>query len=125
MLKYLIRIVVAGLLLVPILPAHHSVSMYNLETFVTIKGTVSKVEWTNPHVFIYVVAKNEAGGTDEWAVELDSISLLRRYGWLKETVKVGDLITCTGGQAKTGAKVMRGTMVELANGQQLKVWSRV
>jgi hypothetical protein len=107
------------LLAVP-LGAHHSVAMYDLDRLVTLKGTVTRLEWTNPHVFVYFTS-----GGDEWAMELDPPVLLRRYGWLKSTVKEGDTITVTGGPAKSGAKVMRGALVELADGTQLRVWSRV
>ena len=102
------------------LPAHHSVTMYDLDNMVTIKGAVTKVEWTNPHVFVYFKVDDA-----EWAMELDPPVLLRRYGWLKSTVKEGDAITVTGGPAKSGAKVMRGAIVVLADGTQLRVWSRV
>ncbi len=106
--------------------AHHSVAMYDLDHMVTIKGVVTKIEWTNPHVFVYFKSIPESGGEAvEWAMELDPPVLLRRYGWQRSTVKVGDSITVTGGPAKTGAKVMRGAIVELADGTQLRVWSRV
>jgi hypothetical protein len=107
------------------LQAHHSVAMYDLDHLVTVKGVVTKLEWTNPHVFVYFAVKNDQGGADEWAMELDAPTLLRRYGWQRSTVKEGDEITCTGGPAKTGAKVMRGAIVELKDGTQLRVWSRV
>jgi hypothetical protein len=105
--------------------AHHSVAMYDMQSLVTIKGIVTRVEWTNPHVFVYLNVKDEKGEVHEWAMEVDSIVLMRRYGWTKSTVKPGDEISCTGGAAKTGAKIMRGTMVELADGTKLRVWSRV
>lgn len=109
-----------AMLLAVSLGAHHSVAMYDLDHLVTLKGTVTRVEWTNPHVFVYFTS-----GGEEWAMELDPPVLLRRYGWLKSTVKEGDAITVTGGPAKNGAKVMRGAMVELADGTKLRVWSRV
>jgi Family of unknown function (DUF6152) len=105
--------------------AHHSVAMYDTQNLTTVKGAVTKVEWTSPHVFIYLETKDDDGKSVEWAVELDSPVLLRRYGWVKNTVSVGDEITCSGAPAKSGAKVMRGTMIELADGSKLRVWSRV
>jgi hypothetical protein len=122
------RHILAALLFVmaaaPLL-AHHSVAMYDMTNLVTIKGIVTRVEWTNPHVFVYLNVKDDKGEVAEWAMEVDSIVLMRRYGWTKNTVKAGDEISCTGGAAKTGAKIMRGTMVELADGTKLRVWSRV
>lgn len=117
----------ALLLLIAAVPllAHHSVAMYDMEHLVTIKGTVTRVEWTNPHVFVFLNVKDDKGEVHEWGMEVDSIVLMRRYGWTRNTVKPGDQISCTGAPAKTGVLQMRGTMVELADGTKLRVWSRV
>jgi Family of unknown function (DUF6152) len=105
--------------------AHHSVALYDTDHLVTIKGTVTRIEWTSPHVFVYF--KGGAGKEQgiEWSMELDPPVLLRRYGWSKSTVKVGDTISCTGAPARSGAKAMRGAIVKLADGTELRVWSRV
>jgi hypothetical protein len=105
--------------------AHHSVGLYDTEHLETVKGVVTRIEWTSPHVFVYFAAKGDDGKDVEWSMELDPPVLLRRYGWSKETVNVGDAITCTGAPARSGAKAMRGAIVELADGTQLRVWSRV
>jgi hypothetical protein len=105
--------------------AHHSVALYDTAHLTTVKGVVTRVEWTSPHVFVYFAAANEDGTSVEWSMELDPPVLLRRYGWSKETVNAGDEINCTGAPAKSGAKAMRGAIVELADGTQLRVWSRV
>jgi hypothetical protein len=104
--------------------AHHSVALYDTDNLATVKGVVTKIEWTSPHVFVYFAA-DENGASVEWSMELDPPVLLRRYGWSKETVNVGDPITCTGAPARSGAKTMRGAIVELKDGTQLRVWSRV
>ncbi len=104
--------------------AHHSVGLYDTEHLTTVKGVVTRIEWTSPHVFVYFAAGAD-GAKVEWSMELDPPVLLRRYGWSKETVNVGDEISCTGAPAKSGAKAMRGAIVELADGTQLRVWSRV
>lgn len=100
--------------------AHHSTSMYDMEHPSTFKGTVIRVEWTNPHAYIYLSVKNDKGGVDEWAMEINSPNFLRHNGWTSDTVKPGDLITVTGGAAKSGAKTMRCTSVVLANGLELR-----
>jgi hypothetical protein len=102
--------------------AHHSVGLYDTEHLATVKGVVTRIEWTSPHVFVYFSSDD---GKAEWSMELDPPVLLRRYGWSKETVSVGDPITCTGAPARSGAKAMRGAIVELKDGTQLRVWSRV
>jgi len=104
--------------------AHHSVALYDTDNLTTIKGVVTKIEWTSPHVVVYFAA-DEKGQSVEWSMELDPPVLLRRYGWSKDTVRVGDTITCTGAPARSGAKTMRGAIVELKDGTQLRVWSRV
>ena len=104
--------------------AHHSVALYDTDNLATVKGVVTKIEWTSPHVFVYF-AVEENGESVNWSMELDPPVLLRRYGWSKETVNVGDTITCTGAPARSGAKTMRGAIVELKDGTQLRVWSRV
>ena len=105
--------------------AHHSVALYDTDHLTTVKGTVTRIEWTSPHVFVFFAAADAGGATAEWSMELDPPVLLRRYGWSKDTVKVGDVISCTGAPAKSGAKAMRGAIVELPDGTQLRVWSRV
>lgn len=105
--------------------AHHSVGLYDTDHLVTIKGVVTRIEWTSPHVFVYFSAVEDGAGSTEWSMELDPPVLLRRYGWSKDTVNVGDTISCTGAPARSGAHTMRGAIVELADGTQLRVWSRV
>jgi hypothetical protein len=105
--------------------AHHSVGLYDTDHLVSIEGVVSRIEWTSPHVFVYFTEAQADGGRREWSMELDPPVLLRRYGWLRSTVSVGDEITCTGAPARSGAPAMRGAIVTLEDGTQLRVWSRV
>ena len=121
-----IRVLVACVFAASAAPAlaHHSVALYDTDNLATVKGVVTKIEWTSPHVFVYFAA-DENGESVEWSMELDPPVLLRRYGWSKDTVNVGDTITCTGAPARSGAKTMRGAIVELKDGTQLRVWSRV
>ena len=113
----------AGMLLlvaVPAARAHHSTSMYDMEHPSTYTGTVTRVEWTNPHGYIYLNVKNDKGGVEEWAMEINSPNFLRHNGWTSTTVKPGDTITVTGGAAKSGAHTMRCTSVTLADGLVLR-----
>ena len=105
---------------VPAANAHHSVSMYDMEHPSTYKGVVNRIEWTNPHAYIYLDVKNEKGEVEEWAMEINSPNFLRHNGWTSTTVKPGDTVTCTGGAAKSGAKTMRCTSVVLADGLVLR-----
>jgi len=113
---------VAGLWLLAAGPAlpHHAETLYDMKTPTTVKGVVSRVEWSNPHAYLTLNVTNDKGGSEEWSIELNSPNSLKRYGWTSTTVKPGDQITCTGGRAKTGAKTMRGLTVELEDGKRLK-----
>jgi DNA/RNA endonuclease YhcR with UshA esterase domain len=86
----------------------------------TVKGVVVRLEWTNPHAYVYVNVKDDKGNVAEWAVEINSPNYLKHNGWTSMTLKPGDIISCTGGAAKTGAKTMRCTTVELASGEKLR-----
>ena len=73
--------------------AHHSTAMYDMANPVTVKGTVKRFEWTNPHAFIFLDVKDEKAGSVEWEIELMSLNHLRSYGWMRTTVKPGDVIS--------------------------------
>jgi Family of unknown function (DUF6152) len=105
--------------------AHHSVAMYDNDNLIQIAGTVTRIEWTSPHAFVYMMTKGDDGKEVEWGVELDPPVLLKRYGWRQSTVQAGDTIKFTGAPAKSGAPLMRGAILELADGTELRVWSRV
>ena len=76
------------------LDAHHSVSAYyDQSKTVTFTGTVTKVEWANPHIFVYVDVKDDSGAMVNWAIEGGAPTSLYRGGWRKDTVKIGDVIT--------------------------------
>ena len=105
--------------------AHHSVAMYDNDNLITLEGTVTRVEWTSPHVFLYFETTDEDGTAVEWSVELDPPVLLRRYGWRQSTVEAGDAIEFTGAPAKSGSPAMRGAIAILGDGTTLRVWSRV
>lgn len=99
--------------------------MYDTDNLTTLTGVVTRIEWTSPHVFVFFTAAGESGEAAEWSIELDPPVLMRRYGWTRDTVEIGDEIVVTGAPAKSGAPAMRGALVELADGTQLRVWSRV
>jgi len=85
---------VCGVALVATLDAHHSAAAYyNIKKTVTITGTVSKVQWRNPHVFFYVDVKDKSGGVSTWSLETQSPEALNRLGFRKDDVKPGDLVT--------------------------------
>ena len=101
--------------------AHHSTAMYDTQNPVTVNGTVKKVEWTNPHAFLYIEVKDDKSGkVTEWEIELMSLNHLRSYGWTSKTVKVGDMIFATGSPAKSGAPSMIASRVKLPDGREIR-----
>jgi len=104
---------------VPLL-AHHGVAMYDMEHPVTITGVVKRFEWTNPHAYIYLDVKDDKGKVTEWAVEMMALNHLKSYGWTRTTVQPGDIISCTGGAAKSGAPAMLSSLMKLADGREIK-----
>jgi hypothetical protein len=113
----------ALLLLIAALPllARRAPGPYDANQLVTVKGIVTRVEWTSPRIHLYLNVQEPSGEVHEWGVEIDNGVLIKRYGWTRNTVKPGDAIACTGRPAKAGARLMRATVVELAGGAKLRL----
>lgn len=82
--------------------AHHGTANYNTDSQITVKGTVTDFQFNNPHVLIFMKAKDESGKEGDWQGELTSPNHLSRAGWKKDTIKPGDVITLTGYTTKSG-----------------------
>ncbi len=103
----------------PIL-AHHGETNYDTEKLVTVKATVTNFEFINPHVQIYLEAKNDKGEIEKWTCEARSPAMLvRNGGWDKNTLKPGDVITAIGFRAKNGTNILRLKKIVLADGTEL------
>lgn len=100
--------------------AHHSTAMYDMANPKTIRGTVKRFEWTNPHAFIFLEVKDDKGAMVEWEVEMMSLNHLRTYGWVRTTVKAGDVIAAVGAPAKDGSPSMIAGVVELPDGRKIR-----
>jgi len=98
--------------------AHHSSAAYDMEHPVNMKGVVTSMEWTNPHVFIFLDVRDDSGSVEEWRVEGNSPNMLFRVGWKKEMIKAGDPLVVNGAPAKNGSKILRLISLTLANGQK-------
>jgi len=118
--KLVIAFIVVMCLLVVSGPlfAHHSSAAYDIEHPVNMKGVVTNMEWTNPHVFIFLEVEDDSGSVEEWRVEGNSPNMLVRTGWKREMIKAGDQLLVNGAPAKNGSKVMRLVTLTLANGQK-------
>ena len=94
---------IAGLLLaIPFAFAHHSFVMFDTSRQVTLTGSVTTFEWTNPHVYIEIDVPGEGGAVKHWSVELGSPSILRNSGWKHDTLKPGDKVTLIINPLKNG-----------------------
>ena len=81
--------VIAALLAAPAL-AHHSFAMFDNTRSITLRGTVAKFQWTNPHAYLQVDADDGKGGTKHYTLEMTSINMMSRGGWTSRTIKQGD-----------------------------------
>jgi len=96
--------------------AHHSFpAQYDASKPVTLTGTVTKVEWTNPHIFIYIdVPDEETGELVNWALEMGGPNALLRLGWKRDSLKVDDVITVEGSLARDGSHLANATSIVMA-----------
>lgn len=101
--------------------AHHSFGAeYDVNQPVTVTGVVSKVEWTNPHSFLFLDAVDPSGNKASWKFEGYPPSALSRTGWKREvTVKPGDTITVSGWRARVGGTLAHSREVTFADGRKL------
>jgi hypothetical protein len=105
--------------------AHHSWARYDAENIITVTGTVTRVEWANPHVIMAFDVTGDDGRAVEWVMEMDPPILLNRYGLRHDAISQGMEITITGVGARSGAPVMRAVTITLSDGTVHRVSSRV
>ena len=104
------------------LPAHHSFAAeYDSKQPVKLTGAVTKVDWTNPHVYFFIDVKDpETGRVANWAFEMAAPGALKNTGWTRNTMKTGDLVIVEGTRAKDGGQHGNARSVTIAStGQRL------
>jgi hypothetical protein len=113
--RKLAGILLSGLLLASgYAAAHHSFSAeFDSEKPITLKGIVTKVEWTNPHVWVYVNVKDEAGVVTNWGAELGPPHGLQNGGWRRDTLKIGEEVQIDAYLARNGSKRVNARTVTL------------
>ena len=100
--------------------AHHELRAEFDETKpVSLRGTVTRFEWNNPHALLYLDVQDSGGAAVNWAVEWASPLELRKSGWTRDVLKVGDTVTVEGWLARDGSKLASGRTVVLASGKRL------
>lgn len=99
--------------------AHHGVANYDSTKVVSVKGAVTEFHFINPHVLISLDVKNEKGETENWSGEAQSPAMLVRYGWNKDLLKAGMIVTASGYRTKDGTNFLRLTKVILPDGREM------
>jgi uncharacterized protein DUF6152 len=103
--------------------AHHGAASYDTSKMATLKGTVTNIEWINPHAEIFMEVNDATGQAQKYIVESVSPLGLSRIGWTKDSLKPGDQITVTGNLSKNGTHIMRLKKIVFPTGKELTIQS--
>jgi hypothetical protein len=121
--SFAIRTLLAFMLSVPLVFAHHGLARFDTTHIVTMKGTITRFDWINPHAYVYADITDDHGKTANWMLECGSLGMLSRFGWspdiLKNIIKKGDRVTVYGFIAKDGSPYMALQKIDLPNGKSL------
>ncbi|HLQ44583.1 MAG TPA: DUF6152 family protein [Planctomycetaceae bacterium] len=126
-MKAKLAVVIAGVgfaVAAPPVLAHHAFAAeYDANRPVTLKGVVTRLEWTNPHSHFFVDVQDDKGNTINWKLELASPNVLIQNGWRKQTINIGDTVTIEGAMAKDGSSTANARVFTLADGRRLSAAS--
>jgi hypothetical protein len=109
---------------VPAASHHAFAAEFVINRPVKLTGTVTKIEWTNPHAWLFIDTNDDSGNVQNWAIELVGINDLLRLGWGRDRVKAGDVIAVDGFGARNGTNTANAASVTLANTGEL-LWASV
>jgi DNA/RNA endonuclease YhcR with UshA esterase domain len=115
------RLVILGGLVaaVPVFAHHSFAAEYDINKPVTLKGTLTKMEWVNPHGWIYISVKDDGGTVQNWAIEFGAPTSLLKRGLRKTDFPEGIEVTVNGYRAKNGTRTVNGSSVKLPDGRTL------
>ena len=121
--RFFAVIALAFLLFAVTISAHHSnAAQFDATKRITLKGEVTKVEWTNPHAYIYVNVRDAAGKVVTYSLEGYPPNTLLRTGWSQKDLKQGDMITFEGCVSRDGSPNLLAREITLADGMTKKWW---
>jgi hypothetical protein len=115
-------VVVFSSVAVPLV-AHHAWPV-DMSKLVTVKGTVTRVEWGNPHPMFTIDVRADNGSTETWQIGGPALTRMEANGWTKTTLKIGDVVTGTGHQFSDGQKIIRLQRVVMPDGKEMRVYAR-
>jgi hypothetical protein len=101
----------------PVLAHHSFAAEFDATKAIRVRGALAKIEWTNPHTYFYVDAKDEKGNVERWGCEAGSPGALSRRGFKRGDVKLGDIVIVDGYRAKDGSRLMDARRVTLPDGR--------
>ena len=117
-IAFLLAVVLIGAA-VPVLSHHSFTAEYDGTKPVQVTGTVTKVEWTNPHIWFYVDVKDGNGNVTSWAFSAAPPGVLQRRGITKDVLKIGDVVKVDGFRARDGSNNASGGTVTFADGRRV------
>jgi len=104
---------------VPVMAHHSFAAEFDSAKPIKMTGSVTKIEWMNPHAYFYIDVKDSSGKVTNWGLEMGSPNGLMRQGWTRNSMKIGDEVTVEGSAAKDGSNIGNARSVTLSTGTRL------
>lgn len=117
--KITLTLAVTALFIAPVVAHHAFTAEFDADSPVRLTGSVTKVEWINPHAWMHIDVEDDQGQVNNWSIELAAPNAMIRRGWNNNSIPVGTEVIVEGWQAKNGSNVANGGHVTLPDGQRL------
>ena len=100
---------------IPAAPHHSFAAEFDLNRLIELRGTITRVQWTNPHAWLHIDVEDDDNNVQSWAIELLGINALIRRGWTRDTVKAGDVVSIEGFGARDDRNTGNASTVTMAS----------